>query len=214
MVPIVTIDGPSGSGKGTIAKALALKLNWNYLDSGLLYRCFAFLHNQDIENISEGFSRIEHRYDSTSENIVFDGNDITSAIRGKELTILSSQLSQKSEVREQLMQIQKQYRKMPGLVAEGRDMSSKLFPDSKVKIYLTADLSERVNRRANQLRNDGQKVNISELKNEIELRDGRDLKRENSPLVQTDDSILIDNTSKTIVETIEFIEELVNERYR
>ena len=214
MVPIVTIDGPSGSGKGTIAKALALKLNWNYLDSGLLYRCFAFLHNQDIENISEGFSRIEHRYDSTSENIVFDGNDITSAIRGKELTILSSQLSQKSEVREQLMQIQKQYRKLPGLVAEGRDMSSKLFPDSKVKIYLTADLSERVNRRANQLRNDGQKVNISELKNEIELRDGRDLKRENSPLVQTDDSILIDNTSKTIVETIEFIEELVNERYR
>ena len=214
MVPIVTIDGPSGSGKGTIAKALALKLNWNYLDSGLLYRCFAFLHNQDIENISEGFSRIDHRYDSTSENIVFDGKDITSAIRGKELTILSSQLSQKSEVREQLMQIQKQYRKMPGLVAEGRDMSSKLFPDSKVKIYLTADLSERVNRRANQLRNDGQKVNISELKNEIELRDGRDLKRENSPLVQTDDSILIDNTSKTIVETIEFIEELVNERYR
>jgi len=214
MVPIVTIDGPSGSGKGTIAKALALKLNWNYLDSGLLYRCFAFLHNQDIENISDGFSRIEHTYDSASENIVFDGKDITSAIRGKELTILSSQLSQKSEVREQLMQIQKQYRKMPGLVAEGRDMSSKLFPDSKVKIYLTADLSERVNRRANQLRNDGQKVNISELKNEIELRDGRDLKRENSPLVQTDDSILIDNTSKTIVETIEFIEELVNERYR
>ena len=213
MVPIVTIDGPSGSGKGTIAKALALKLNWNYLDSGLLYRCFAFLHNQDIENISEGFSRIEHRYDSTSENIVFDGNDITSAIRGKELTILSSQLSQKSEVREQLMQIQKQYRKMPGLVAEGRDMSSKLFPDSKVKIYLTADLSERVNRRANQLRNDGQKVNISELKNEIELRDGRDLERENSPLVQTDDSILIDNTSKTVNETIEFIEKLVNERY-
>ncbi len=214
MVPIVTIDGPSGSGKGTIAKALALKLNWNYLDSGLLYRCFAFLHNQDIENISKGFSRIEHTYDSASENIVFDGKDITSAIRGKELTILSSQLSQKSEVREQLMQIQKQYRKMPGLVAEGRDMSSKLFPDSKVKIYLTADLSERVNRRANQLRNDGQKVNISELKNEIELRDGRDLKRENSPLVQTNDSVLIDNTSKTIVETIEFIEELVNERYR
>ena len=213
MVPIVTIDGPSGSGKGTIAKALALKLNWNYLDSGLLYRCFAFLHSENIENISESFSRIEHKYDAKSENILFDGNDITSAIRGKELTILSSQLSQKSEVREQLMQIQKQFRKLPGLVAEGRDMSSKLFPDSKVKIFLTADLSERVNRRANQLRNDGQKVNISELKNEIELRDGRDLGREHSPLVKTDDSILIDNTSKSVTETIEFIEELVNERY-
>ena len=119
MVPIVTIDGPSGSGKGTIAKALALKLNWNYLDSGLLYRCFAFLHSENIENISESFSRIEHKYDAKSENILFDGNDITSAIRGKELTILSSQLSQKSEVREQLMQIQKQFRKLPGLVAEG-----------------------------------------------------------------------------------------------
>ena len=213
MVPIVTIDGPSGSGKGTIAKALALKLNWNYLDSGLLYRCFAFLHSENIENISESFSRIEHKYDAKSENILFDGNDITSAIRGKELTILSSHLSQKSEVREQLMQIQKQFRKLPGLVAEGRDMSSKLFPDSKVKIFLTADLSERVNRRANQLRNDGQKVNISELKNEIELRDGRDLGREHSPLVKTDDSILIDNTSKSVTETIEFIEELVNERY-
>ena len=213
MVPIVTIDGPSGSGKGTIAKALALKLNWNYLDSGLLYRCFAFLHSENIENISESFSRIEHKYDAKSENILFDGNDITSAIRGKELTILSSQLSQKSDVREQLMQIQKQFRKLPGLVAEGRDMSSKLFPDSKVKIFLTADLSERVNRRANQLRNDGQKVNISELKNEIELRDGRDLGREHSPLVKTDDSILIDNTSKSVTETIEFIEELVNERY-
>tara|TARA_Y100000741_G_scaffold88175_1_gene65181 strand:+ start:261 stop:902 length:642 start_codon:yes stop_codon:yes gene_type:complete len=213
MVPIVTIDGPSGSGKGTIAKALALKLNWNYLDSGLLYRCFAFLHSENIEDIQESFSRIEHKYNSKSENILFDGNDITRAIRGKELTILSSQLSQKNEIREQLMQIQKQYRKLPGLVAEGRDMSSKLFPDSKVKIFLTADLSERVNRRANQLRNDGQKVNISELKNEIELRDGRDLEREHSPLIKTDDSILIDNTSKTIAETIEFIEGLVNERY-
>ena len=213
MVPIVTIDGPSGSGKGTIAKALALKLNWNYLDSGLLYRCFAFLHSENIEDIQESFSRIEHKYNSKSENILFDGNDITRAIRGKDLTILSSQLSQKNEIREQLMQIQKQYRKLPGLVAEGRDMSSKLFPDSKVKIFLTADLSERVNRRANQLRNDGQKVNISELKNEIELRDGRDLEREHSPLIKTDDSILIDNTSKTIAETIEFIEGLVNERY-
>ena len=172
-----------------------------------------FLHNQDVDNISEAFSRIEHKYDCESEDILFDGNNITSIIRGKEITVLSSQLSQKSEVREQLIQIQKQYRKLPGLVAEGRDMSSKLFPDSKVKIYLTADLSERVNRRANQLRNDGQKVNISELKNEIELRDGRDLGREHSPLVKTDDSILIDNTSKSVTETIEFIEELVNERY-
>ena len=79
-VPIVTIDGPSGSGKGTIAKALALRLDWNYLDSGLLYRCFAYLHNQDVDDISEAFSRIEHKYDSKSEDILFDENSITSII--------------------------------------------------------------------------------------------------------------------------------------
>ena len=92
-------------------------------------------------------------------------------------------------------------------------MSSKLFPDSLVKIYLTADLEERVNRRANQLRNDGQKVNISELKSEIEERDLRDTQREHSPLVKTDDSILIDNTGKRVKETLDFIEKLVNEKY-
>ena len=214
MIPVVTIDGPSGSGKGTISKALAIHLGWNYLDSGLIYRCFAYLTMIGTSDIPKAIKEIEHNFDLNKEEILFNGENITSAIRGTEVTMLSSELSQKPEVRSQLIEIQKTFREHPGLVAEGRDMSSKLFPDSLVKIYLTADLEERVNRRANQLRNDGQKVNISELKNEIELRDGRDLKRENSPLVQTDDSVLIDNTSKTIVETIEFIEELVNERYR
>ena len=102
---------------------------------------------------------------------------------------------------------------MPGLVAEGRDMSSKLFPDSLVKIYLTANLEERVMRRANQLRNGGQKVNISELKNEIELRDERDMSRTNSPLKQTDDSVLIDSSNKTIDDITILIEKLINEKY-
>ena len=213
MIPVVTIDGPSGSGKGTISKALAIHLGWNYLDSGLIYRCFAYLTMIGTSDIPKAIKEIEHNFDLNKEEILFNGENITSAIRGTEVTMLSSELSQKPEVRSQLIEIQKTFREHPGLVAEGRDMSSKLFPDSLVKIYLTADLEERVNRRANQLRNDGQKVNISELKNEIEQRDGRDLDREHSPLVQTDDSILIDNTSKTVAETIEFIEKLVNERY-
>ena len=213
MIPVVTIDGPSGSGKGTISKALAIHLGWNYLDSGLIYRCFAYLTMIGTSDIPKAIKEIEHNFDLNKEEILFNGENITSAIRGTEVTMLSSELSQKPEVRSQLIEIQKTFREHPGLVAEGRDMSSKLFPDSLVKIYLTADLEERVNRRANQLRNDGQKVNISELKNEIELRDGRDLGREHSPLVKTDDSILIDNTSKSVTETIEFIEELVNERY-
>lgn len=213
MIPVVTIDGPSGSGKGTISKALAIHLGWNYLDSGLIYRCFAYLTMIGTSDIPKAIKEIEHNFDLNKEEILFNGENITSAIRGTEVTMLSSELSQKPEVRSQLIEIQKTFREHPGLVAEGRDMSSKLFPDSLVKIYLTADLKERVNRRANQLRNDGQKVNISELKSEIEERDLRDTQREHSPLVKTDDSILIDNTGKEVKETLEFIEKLVNEKY-
>ena len=213
MIPVVTIDGPSGSGKGTISKALAIHLGWNYLDSGLIYRCFAYLTKIGESNIPETIKKIEHNFDQNKEEILFNDENITSAIRGKEVTMLSSELSQKPQVRSQLIEIQKTFREHPGLVAEGRDMSSKLFPDSLVKIYLTADLKERVNRRANQLRNDGQKVNISELKSEIEERDLRDTQREHSPLVKTDDSILIDNTGKKVKETLDFIEKLVNEKY-
>lgn len=213
MIPVVTIDGPSGSGKGTISKALAIHLDWNYLDSGLIYRCFAYLTMIGTSDIPKAIKEIEHNFDLNKEEILFNGENITSAIRGTEVTMLSSELSQKPEVRSQLIEIQKTFREHPGLVAEGRDMSSKLFPDSLVKIYLTADLEERVNRRANQLRNDGQKVNISELKSEIEERDLRDTQREHSPLVKTDDSILIDNTGKEVKETLEFIEKLVNEKY-
>lgn len=213
MIPVVTIDGPSGSGKGTISKALAIHLGWNYLDSGLIYRCFAYLAMVGTSDIPKAIKEIEHNFDLNKEEILFNGENITSAIRGTEVTMLSSELSQKPEVRSQLIEIQKTFREHPGLVAEGRDMSSKLFPDSLVKIYLTADLEERVNRRANQLRNDGQKVNISELKSEIEERDLRDTQREHSPLVKTDDSILIDNTGKKVKETLDFIEKLVNEKY-
>ena len=213
MIPVVTIDGPSGSGKGTISKALAIHLGWNYLDSGLIYRCFAYLTMIGTSDIPKAIKEIEHNFDLNKEEILFNGENITSTIRGTEVTMLSSELSQKPEVRSQLIEIQKTFREHPGLVAEGRDMSSKLFPDSLVKIYLTADLEERVNRRANQLRNDGQKVNISELKSEIEERDLRDTQREHSPLVKTDDSILIDNTGKEVKETLEFIEKLVNEKY-
>ena len=213
MIPVVTIDGPSGSGKGTISKALAIHLGWNYLDSGLIYRCFAYLTMIGTSNIPKAIKEIEHNFDQNKEEILFNDENITSAIRGKEVTMLSSELSQKPQVRSQLIEIQKTFREHPGLVAEGRDMSSKLFPDSLVKIYLTADLKERANRRANQLRNDGQKVNISELKSEIEERDLRDTKREHSPLVKTDDSIFIDNTGKKVKETLDFIEKLVNEKY-
>ena len=213
MVPIVTIDGPSGSGKGTISKALAIDLNWNYLDSGLIYRCYAFLHSIGVSDITQEMNYIDHEYDLEHETISYRNKNITDDIRGPAITKLSSELSQLSGVRDKLTMIQKTYRKEPGLVAEGRDMSSKLFPDSLVKIFLTANLEERVMRRANQLRNAGQKVNISELKNEIVLRDDRDTKRTQSPLKQTEDSIFIDSSEKTVGEITNLIKKLINEKY-
>ena len=213
MVPIVTIDGPSGSGKGTISKALAIDLKWNYLDSGLIYRCYAFLHSIGVSDITQEINHINHEYDLEHETISYRNKNITDEIRGSAITKLSSELSQLSAVRDKLALIQKTYRKVPGLIAEGRDMSSKLFPDSLVKIFLTANLEERVMRRANQLRNAGQKVNISELKNEIVLRDDRDMKRTRSPLKQTEDSILIDSSEKTVGEITDLIKKLINEKY-
>ena len=213
MVPIVTIDGPSGSGKGTISKALAIDLNWHYLDSGLIYRCYAFLHSIGVSDITQEMNYIDHEYDLENETISFRNKNITDDIRGSAITKLSSELSQLSVVRDKLTVIQKSFRKEPGLVAEGRDMSSKLFPDSLVKVFLTANLEERVMRRANQLRNAGQTVNISELKNEIVLRDDRDTKRTQSPLKQTEGSILIDSSEKTVGEITNLIKELINEKY-
>ena len=213
MVPIVTIDGPSGSGKGTISKALAIDLNWNYLDSGLIYRCYAFLHSIGVSDITQEINYISHEYDLEHETISYRNKNITDVIRGAAITKLSSELSQLSAVRDKLKLIQKTYLKEPGLVAEGRDMSSKLFPDSLVKIFLTANLEERVRRRANQLRNAGQKVNISELKNEIVLRDDRDTKRTQSPLKQTEDSIFIDSSEQTVGEITNLIKKLINEKY-
>ena len=213
MVPIVTIDGPSGSGKGTISKALAIDLKWNYLDSGLIYRCYAFLHSIGVSDITQEINYIDHEYDLEHEIISYQNKNITDEIRGSAITKLSSELSQLSSVRDKLTMIQKTYRKAPGLIAEGRDMSSKLFPDSLVKIFLTANLEERVSRRANQLRNAGQKVNISELKNEIALRDDRDIKRTQSPLKQTEDSIYIDSSEKTVGEITNIIKKLINEKY-
>tara|TARA_B100000963_G_scaffold197387_1_gene171769 strand:+ start:510 stop:1154 length:645 start_codon:yes stop_codon:yes gene_type:complete len=214
MIPIVTIDGPSGSGKGTLAKKLSIELNWNYLDSGLLYRCFAFFYKNKAENIKQEIASLDFNFSSNIEQIIWDKTDITQELRGNEITLLSSELSQKKEIREDLYLIQKSYHRMPGLIAEGRDMSSTVFPDSKIKIFLTASIEERVQRRANQLRNAGQKVNISELKKEIELRDSRDTERTHSPLSIVEGAITIDNTNENIETTIKRIKKLINERYQ
>ncbi len=116
MIPIVTIDGPSGSGKGTLAKKLSIELNWNYLDSGLLYRCFAFFYKNKSENIKQEIASLDFNFSSNMEQIIWDKTDITHELRGNEITLLSSELSQKKEIREDLYLIQKSYHRMPGFL--------------------------------------------------------------------------------------------------
>ena len=194
MIPIVTIDGPSGSGKGTLAKKLSIDLKWNYLDSGLLYRCYAFFYRKKTQKIDQELASLKFNFSDEMEQVIWNQTDITQELRGNEITLLSSELSQRKEVRKALYLIQKSHHKKPGLIAEGRDMSSTVFPNSKIKIFLTASIDQRVQRRANQLRNAGQKVNITELKKEIELRDSRDTERIHSPLSIVEGAIKIDNT--------------------
>tara|TARA_B100000927_G_scaffold58403_2_gene45305 strand:+ start:59977 stop:60618 length:642 start_codon:yes stop_codon:yes gene_type:complete len=213
MIPIVTIDGPSGSGKGTLAKKLSIDLKWNYLDSGLLYRCYAFFHRKKTQKIDRELASLKFNFSDEIEQVIWNQTDITLELRGNEITLLSSELSQRKDVREELYLIQKSYHKMPGLIAEGRDMSSTVFPNSKIKIFLTASIDQRVQRRANQLRNAGQKVNISELKKEIELRDSRDTERIHSPLSIVEGAIKIDNTNESVETTIKRVKKLIDERY-
>ena len=212
MLPIVTIDGPSGSGKGTIAKTISSQLGWNYLDSGLIYRVFAFTHLKNIDFLHE-FQNFTFILNENLEQVIFKEENISSQLRGPKLTKLASILSKNLNVRKKLYKIQRSFLKKPGLVAEGRDMASVLFPESKIKIFLTAKLETRVERRANQLRNTGQKVNISELRNEIILRDKSDSERENSPLEISEDSVVIQNDSETVEDTAVKIINLINERY-
>ena len=212
MLPIVTIDGPSGSGKGTIAKKISSQLGWNYLDSGLIYRVFAFTHLKNIDFLHE-FQNFTFVLNENLEQVIFKEENISSQLRGPKLTKLASILSKNLNVRKKLYKIQRSFLKKPGLVAEGRDMASVIFPESKIKIFLTAKLETRVERRANQLRNTGQKVNISELRNEIILRDKSDSERENSPLEISEDSVVIQNDSETVEDAAVKIINLINERY-
>ena len=213
MVPIVTIDGPSGSGKGTLAKKLSIDLKWNYLDSGLLYRCYAFFYRKKTQKIDQELASLKFNFSDEMEQVIWNQTDITQELRGNEITLLSSELSQRKEVRKELYLIQKSYHKKPGLIAEGRDMSSTVFPNSKIKIFLTASIDQRVQRRANQLRNAGQKVNITELKKEIELRDSRDTERIHSPLSIVEGAIKIDNTNESVETTIKRVKKLIDEKY-
>ena len=204
---IITVDGPSASGKGSLAKALAKELNFILLDSGLLYRaysyCFEKSHNHSAAKslfLNLRINSIEH------EMYVFEENrDITSILRQENVAKLASKLSGLKETRDNLISLQRDLASDHGLVADGRDMGTVVFPDAGTKIFLVADAKVRAKRRFLELQNAGQGVNMRDLIDDIRLRDEADKAREISPLMPADDSIEVNSSSLTPQEVLDIV---------
>ena len=194
---VITIDGPSASGKGTLAKLLSKHINFDLLDSGALYRAFAFFTNQELSNevITRKLSSISFVLKHAKVQIVSDNQDITNELRMERIAILASELSSKSLTRKLLLPIQRGYGANSNLVADGRDMGTVVFPDADLKIYLDANIEIRAKRRQLELQKRGQEVNIHDLMTDILERDNKDMRRDISPLRKADDAFTIDSSN-------------------
>ena len=205
-IPVITIDGPSGAGKGTVAQMLALDLGWNILDSGALYRTMAYYFDKEglePEDLVTNLERIRQDFIVYFEagipgqpvQIFFQNQDITNLVRTEEVAKKTSLLAANPYVRAFIKPSQRDFMTSPGLIADGRDMGTVIFPDADLKIYLTASIEERVKRRQVQLKRQGSEVNMRVLLEELEDRDKKDMEREHSPLKPADDSIIIDTSN-------------------
>jgi cytidylate kinase len=215
-IPVITIDGPSGSGKGAVSSTLAQKLQWHILDSGALYRTLAFAALNDGINLEDQvllskFAKnldinFRHR-NSTDRILVYLGqNDVSTKIRSEVCGNAASKIAPYDGVRRALLRRQHEFLQSPGLIADGRDMGTVVFPDAPVKIYLSASLQERVNRRYKQLKEQGFSVNLARLSAEITERDERDKERTQSPLLPHPNAVVIDTTN---IEAIEVVEQVL-----
>lgn len=206
MAPVIAIDGPSASGKGTVAQAVAGELAFHYLDSGALYRMvgLAVLRaDRNLDNESEVISillKINIKFRNTL--ILLDGVDVTEAIREEPVSVAASRVGAHARVRQALLDRQRAFRQPPGLVADGRDMGSVVFPDSALKIYLTASVKARAERRYKQLIDKGLGANMAALLQELTLRDQRDSERAAAPLKKSPDAIEVDTTNLSVEQSI------------
>jgi cytidylate kinase len=206
---LITIDGPAGSGKGTIAKQLSQELKLNYLDSGAIYRILGFHlkeNNIPIENDALVKERIQKAKIQFIENTIYlNDRDVTDAIRTESIAKMASLIAAKKTVRESILDLQRSFLQKPGLVAEGRDMGTVVFPEAKYKFFLTATVEERAIRRYKQLISKGFDVSMADLVVEIQERDYRDTNRTISPLVPAANAVIIDTTELSPNQVIEFI---------
>ena len=213
-VPVLTIDGPSGSGKGTISRAVADRLGWHYLDSGAIYRAvgqaaaWEGLDLSDAEAIAACAARTDIRFltDGQGEpHVVVNGKDATRALRTETAGAAASAIAAHPPVRAALVDLQLRFRQPRGLVADGRDMGTVIFPDAPYKVYLTASAAERAKRRYKQLKDKGVSVNLDSLLHEIAARDERDAGRAVAPLKPADDAVIVDSTGMPITQVIETV---------
>jgi len=212
-VVVITIDGPSGAGKGTLSQLVAKHLGYHLLDSGALYRLVALsalkqgANLQDEQAIADIASQLQVSFDvaGDSTRIILAGEDVTDAIRHENVSMNASVVAAYPKVRAALLQRQKDFARAPGLVADGRDMGTTVFPQAQVKIFLTASAEARAERRFKQLHQNGIEVNMVELVSDIKARDDRDTQRATSPLKPAEDALVLDSTSLTIEQVLNTI---------
>ncbi|GAW85522.1 cytidylate kinase [Bathymodiolus platifrons methanotrophic gill symbiont] len=209
-IPVLTIDGPSGAGKGIVSRAVAKKLGWHYLDSGSIYRSLAIsamdkhLDLNDVAAITQCAVQMHLLFECVDELVVIlDGVDITHRLPTEETGATASKIAAYPEVRAVLLQKQKDFRQLPGLVADGRDMGTVVFADASAKVFLTASAKERANRRFKQLKEKGIDANLDKITSEIEVRDRRDSERKTAPLIPAEDAFYLDSSDLTIDEVID-----------
>ncbi len=218
-VPVVAIDGPSGSGKGTLAQIVANRLGFALLDSGALYRLAALatiahhVDPSDEHRVAEVASEMNIRFDSVADKGVIawlDNRDVTMELRNEKTAEVASQIAAQTELRQTLLQVQRDFRRPPGLVADGRDMGTVVFPDADIKIFLTASTEVRARRRLHQLKEKGIDANLGSLLEEISKRDARDSGRQIAPLKPAEGAVILDSSELSIEEVCRQVLELID----
>jgi cytidylate kinase len=207
--PVIAIDGPSASGKGTVAQLVAQKLGYHYLDSGALYRIVALaglkqgIAWKDETALAEMAKDLDIRFENGE--ILLNGENVSADVRTEEMSRGASEVAVHPQVRRALVDLQRSFRKAPGLVADGRDMGSVIFPDAQTKIFLTASAEVRAERRYKQLMEKGNHANLADILKDLQLRDARDRERKVAPLQQCEDAALLDTDNLTIAQAVQSV---------